>query len=256
MVPGRIEQLSVAIVCKNNRETIERTLLSVRELAGEIVAVDSGSTDGTLELLAEHGARVISSEWLGHVRTKQKALEACLREWVLCIDSDESVLPELDASIRAAMANPRAAGYSMNRQTYYRGQPLKYVWQPEWRVRLVRRTQARWTGFDPHDQLVLTSGQEARLSGVMRHDSFPTFTEHMRKQWLHATTMAQSLHAAGVRGSYVRLLASPTGAMFKQLVLKRGVLDGYAGWLAAASAATAALIKHAALIELDRTPKA
>ena len=81
----------------------------------------------------------------------------------------------------------------------------------------------------------------------------PTFTEHMRKQWHHATTMAQSLHSAGVRGSYWKLATSPPGAFIKQLVLKRGFLDGYPGWLAAASTACAALIKHAALIELDRS---
>jgi hypothetical protein len=74
----------------------------------------------------------------------------------------------------------------------------------------------------------------------------------MRKQWYHSTTMARSLHEAGVRGSYVRLVCSPMGAMFKQLVLKRGVLDGYAGWLAAASTAVGAMVKHAALIEMGR----
>lgn len=251
-----LDNLSVAIVCKNNASTIGRTLESVRDLAGEIVAVDSGSTDGTIEMLELDGARVIRSEWLGHVRTKQKALEACSREWVLCLDSDESAEPDLAASIRSALAaTPAHSGFAVNRVTYYRGSPLRHVWQPEWRTRLVKRTQAKWGGFDPHDVLDVTSGSVGRLSGWLRHDSFPTFAEHMRKQWHHATTMAQSLHAAGVRGSYLRLLTSPTGAMLKQLVLKRGFLDGYPGWLAAASTAVAAMIKHATLIELDRNGK-
>src|SRR5690606_18481587 len=79
--------LSVAIVCRNNERTIGRTLESVRGMAAEIVAVDSGSTDGTIDLLEQAGARVIRSEWLGHVKTKQMALEACSQEWVLCLDS-------------------------------------------------------------------------------------------------------------------------------------------------------------------------
>ena len=219
--------------------------------------MDSGSTDGTIGLLTQAGARVIRSEWLGHVKTKQKALEECSRDWVLCIDSDESVEPELGAIIRARLESTsglRADGVEFNRRTYYKERPLRYVWQPEWRMRLVRRGAAQWGGFDPHDQLQLLPGRAAeRIGGTLRHDSFPTFAEHMRKQWLHATTMASSLHNAGVRGSYVRLLTSPSGAMFKQLVLKRGVLDGYPGWLAAASTALAALIKHATLIELDHT---
>jgi glycosyltransferase involved in cell wall biosynthesis len=246
--------LSISIVCKDNASTIARTLDSVRDLAGEIVAIDSGSTDGTLDILRQHGAKVIASEWLGHVRTKQKALDACSLDWILCIDSDESVEPDLAAAIRAAVSVNASGvdGYAVNRRVYYRDQPLRHAWQPEWRLRLVRRAAARWGGFDPHDSLDLLTGKSpARLDGVLRHDSFPTFAEHMRKQWLHATTMAKSLHDAGARGSRTRLLLSPAGAFCKQLVIKRGFMDGYPGWLAAASTACAALIKHATLIELD-----
>lgn len=259
--------LSVAIVCRDSAATIGRTLESVRPaggggLADEIVAVDSGSTDGTIPLLESAGARIIRTEWLGHVRTKQKALEACTGDWILCLDSDESVEPDLGASIRAALAGTAGraggpgtpSGYEVNRRTYYRGRPLRHAWQPEWRLRLVRRGAAAWGGHDPHDVLALQpgAGPVARLGGHLRHDSFPTFADHLRKQWHHATTMAASLHAAGVRGSYLRLATSPPGAFLKQLILKRAFLDGYAGWLAAASTACASLIKHATLIELGR----
>ncbi|MFN7020667.1 MAG: glycosyltransferase family 2 protein [Phycisphaerales bacterium] len=250
-------RLSVAIVCRNNEGTIGRTLESVKGLADEIVAVDSGSTDGTMEMLEAAGARVIRSAWLGHIRTKQMALEACAGEWVLCVDSDESVEPELAESIRGALAGSGAgssvAGYEVNRRTYYLGRPLRHAWQPEWRVRLVRRGRAGWGGHDPHDVLsVNEGGGVARLRGVLRHDSFPTFAEHLRKQWEHSRTMAASLHAAGRHGSYVRLAVSPAGAFVKQLIVKRGFMDGYAGWLAAASTAAGALMKHAMLLELSR----
>ena len=197
---------------------------------------------------------MIRSPWLGHIKTKQKALEACSGDWVLCLDSDESLDAELAAEVRGAIASDDgASGYEVNRRTYYRGQPLKYVWQPEWRLRLIRRGTAAWSGHDPHDVLALTGrGEVARLRGHLRHDSFPTFAEHLRKQWHHASTMAASLHKAGRRGSYFRLVVSPAGAFIKQLVLKRGFMDGYAGWLAAASTAAGALMKHAVLIELSR----
>lgn len=278
MTPSPLPNLSVAIVCKDNIATIWRTIESVRDLASEIVAVDSGSTDGTIELLESRGVRVIKSDWLGHIKTKQKALEACTLEWTLCIDSDESLESTLAQGIRsiltgataidklASVSGPpgpnRIDGFEINRVTYYKGQPLRHVWQPEWRLRLVRRNTAHWRGFDPHDQLALldNNARPFRLgtggdlpTGHLRHDSFPTFSEHMRKQWSHATTMARSLHAAGVRGSYFRLIVSPPGAFIKQLVFKRGFLDGYPGWLAAASTAVAALIRHATLIELDHS---
>ncbi|MBY0263716.1 MAG: glycosyltransferase family 2 protein [Phycisphaerales bacterium] len=249
-----IPTLSVAVVCKDNQSTIGRTLESVRGLAAHIIAIDSGSTDDTIPMLEAAGATVIHSEWLGHIKTKQKAFDACSTDWILSLDSDESPEPELVASIRAALADPgNTDAFALNRRTYYQGRPLRHAWQPEWRVRLVCRGKAAWTGLDPHDVLAPASGAAVeRLAGHLRHDSFPTFSEHMRKQWHHATTMAKSLHAAGKRGSRLSLLVSPPGAFLKQLVLKRGFLDGRAGWLAAASTAMAALVKHATLLELDQ----
>lgn len=250
--------LSVAIVCKDNQQTIGRTLESVRGLAAEIVAVDSGSADRTIEILESHGARVIRQAWLGHVRTKQMALEACAGGWVLCLDSDESLQPELRTSIERALRRPEAQdarsglnGFVVNRKTHYRGRQLNHVWQPEPRLRLVRRACARWGGLDPHDKLELIQGRSEMLTGDLRHDSFATFAEHLRKQWSHASTMARSLHAVGERSSRASLLVSPPAAFLKQLVLKRGFLDGLPGWLAAASAASAALTKHAVLLELS-----
>lgn len=246
--------LSVAIVCKNNEPTIGRTLESVRGLAGEIVAVDSGSTDGTIGLLERHGARVIRSAWLGHVATKQKALDACTGDWILSLDSDESLEPDLRQSV--AWAVGREGGpdaYELNRVVYYRGRPLRHAWQPEHRVRLVRRGRARWTGLDPHDKLEPAAGASVqRLRGTLRHDSIPTFAEFLAKQAQHAATMARSLHREGRRGSVVRLCFSPPGAFLKQLVLKRAFLDGWPGWLAAASTAAGALMKHAILLEVSR----
>src|SRR5690349_21290144 len=133
--------LSVSIICKNSESTIGRTLESIAGLATEIVAVDSGSADGTIPLLERHNARIIRSPWLGYVKTKQLALDYCSGPWVLCLDSDESPLPDLAAAIRGAVEadDPQAAGYRVNRKVYYRDRPLDHVWQPEWRLRLVRK---------------------------------------------------------------------------------------------------------------------
>lgn len=248
--------LSVAIVCRDNEATIGRTLASVAGLADEVVAVDSGSRDGTLELLERSGARVIQATWRGHVATKQLALEACHGAWVLSLDSDESLEPALRDAIADALRRdePSIAGYELNRKVYYRGRPLHHVWQPEWRLRLVRRGVARWTGLDPHDVLapVERGARVERLAGTLRHDAVDSFEQFLGRQLAHARVMARSLHAAGRRGSRLRLVLSPAGAMLRQLVIKRGFLDGWPGWVAAASTAAGTLMKHAILLELDQ----
>lgn len=257
--------LSAAIVCKNNRETLERTLASLAPIVNaEILAVDSGSTDGTLELLARFNARVLRTHWRGHVATKQLALELASQtaegtprgedHWVLSIDSDESVEPELAQAIRDVIArnDPRVRGARVRRVVYYRDRPLNHVWQPEWRLRLVRTGAARWGGLDPHDKLDLLSGNSLDLPGVLRHDSIGTFGEFFEKQMVHARTMARSMAREGRRGSVLKLCTSPAGAFLKQVVLKSAWRDGWPGWLAAASTAAATLAKHAALIEITR----
>ncbi|MCK6476731.1 MAG: glycosyltransferase family 2 protein [Phycisphaerales bacterium] len=250
--------LSIAIVCKNSRSTIEPVLASVRGLASEIVAVDSGSTDGTIELLESAGARVIRTAWKGHIATKQMALELCEQPWVLSIDSDEPVLPDLAESIRAALTrdDPAVAGYRVNRKVWYLGEPLDFAWQPEWRLRLVRRGKARWGGVNPHDKLEVMpgAGRVEDLRGTLRHDSFVDMADYLTKQVAHSRVSAQSLVAEGRRGSYWRLVVSPAGAFFKQLVLRSAWRDGWRGWCAAGATAVATAMKHAILIELTRRP--
>jgi hypothetical protein len=246
--------LSVAIVCKDSEPTIGRTLGSVAGLASEIVALDSGSTDGTIGVLESHGARVERVEWRGFLKTKQAALEACVHPWVLLLDSDESPDEAMCAAIRSAIERDDASvgGYELNRMTWYAGRPLRHVWQPEWILRLVRREQGRHVGVDPHPHIEVTSGSVGRLAGTLRHDSFGSILEHLSRQVSYARDATEALSARGQRGSVARVLISPTGAMFKQIVLKSGWRDGWRGWVAAGSSASATLMKHLVLLERSR----
>lgn len=255
--------LSIPIVCCNNQSTIARTLDSVKDLAAEIVAVDSGSTDRTIEILEAAGARVIHQPWLGHVRQKQFALDHCTHPWALHLDSDESVEPQLARSIRAAIENPTADCYELNRKVYWHG-PLNHAWQPEWRLRLVRRMNdtyaARWGGHDPHDALlpIDTSKPVARLRGDLRHDSIDTIASFLAKQAAHARVSAESLAREGKRGSVMRLVFSPFLAWQRQMFIRMAWRDGWRGWVAASCTAAATLMKHAALLErtyLDKSAK-
>ncbi|GAB4549938.1 MAG: glycosyltransferase family 2 protein [Phycisphaerales bacterium] len=251
--------LSVSIVCKDNQATIGRTLASVRGLASEIVAVDSGSTDGTLDLLRGAGARVIEEPWRGFVKQKQFALEHCGQAWVLHLDSDESVTPALAGAIREAIErDPKdVGGCAINRRVWWGDHELRHAWQPEWRLRLVRNGAAKWGGYDPHDAMELTDAslRTMRLDrgAVMRHDSILTLTDFMEKQARHARVAARSYHAMGRRGSTLKMITSPVGAWCKMVLLKGAWRDGWRGMCAASVASMNAMMKHGALLELQRS---
>ncbi len=246
--------LSIAIVCKNNRASLIPVVESIRGLAAEIVAVDSGSTDGTIELLESIGARIVRTEWKGHIATKQMALELATQPWVLSIDSDEPVLPDLAASIRSALErnDPAVAGYRLIRKVWYFDEPLNHAWQPEWRLRLVRAGKAKWGGVNPHDKLDVLpgAGRVEDLSGTLRHDSFINMADYLSKQVNLSRISAESLYAEGKRGSYARLLVSPAAAFFKQIAARSAWCDGWRGWCAAGATAVATAMKHLILIEL------
>ena len=247
--------LSIVIVCKDNAGTIGRTLESVRGLGSEVVAVDSGSTDGTLDLLSAHGARVIERPWMGYVKTKQFALEQCRQPWALSLDSDESLEPTLRRAIEALdlERNDGPTGYRMNRRVFYRGRFFAHTWQPEWRLRLVRTGLYHWQGYDPHDELKpIGPGQRVEaLPGDLRHESFTGFEDLLRKHVGHARLMAQSLHVAGHRVGPAKLVISPVAAFLRQAVVRRGYKDGTRGWAAAGAMAAYTLMKYVCLLDLQ-----
>lgn len=260
MVVGR---LSFVLVCKNNEKLIGRTLETIsplaREFGGEVIALDNGSTDGTLAKLAEFGARIVPTQWMGYIKTKQAALEASRSEWTFCVDSDESLEEALVVEVRKALNSPPpgVVAFRVNRKMWYRGAWLNFAWQPEWRVRLVRRGVAIWGGIDPHDKLdVLPNmGTVADLPrwAVMRHDSMEGVATFLSRQVQHSRLSAEGIYARGGRSSHVRMVTSACGAFLKQIVLKQAFRDGWRGWVAAVCMGIASGMKHAILIELQNS---
>ncbi|MCA9293761.1 MAG: glycosyltransferase family 2 protein [Phycisphaerales bacterium] len=257
MSDAPIANLSISIVCFNSARTMPALVDSIRGLAGQVIAVDSGSTDTTVATLEAAGATVIHQPWLGYVKQKQFALDQCSGDWILHLDADEPVSPQLAASIRSAIAknDPAIGGYEVNRKVIYAGKVLEHAWQPEWRLRLVRKGAANWAGFDPHDKLELidpTRHRVERLRGTLLHDTMPSMGEFLQRQAKHAATAAESLAKTGKTTSPMKLITSPTGALFKQLILRSAWRDGWRGWAAAGASSAAAMMKHLALLERTR----
>jgi hypothetical protein len=247
--------LSVSLITFNEEINLRRCLESVRDLASEIVILDSGSTDRTGAIAAEYGARFQHSPWPGFTAQKNKSLERCSQPWVLCLDADEALSPELACSIRETLQkdDPALAGAWVNRRTWYLGAWIWHAWYPEWRLRLVRRGPALWAGRDPHPALAV-KGATRRLHGDLLHYSFRDLEDHLARTIKYARVAAAAHTAGGRPFRWHHLLGSPWAAFLKHLVLKQGFRDGWRGWLISIIRGIDVFAKYAFLLERERHP--
>ena len=252
--PGEKLPLTVAIIAFNAAAQIEPCLASVA-FAGEIVVVDSGSTDGTAEIARRHGARVETREWLGFGRQKQLAVSAARHDWVLCLDVDERVTEALARSIDAAVRGNRYRAWRMARRNRFLGRWLAHgEGYPDWSLRLFHRAHAGWSNDDVHEA-VLTTAEVGSLEGDLLHESAEDVATYIAKQNRYTTLHAQALFRQGVRASYWRLLASPLARFLKFYVLRLGFLDGGPGFAHIAIGCNNSFLKYLKLIELEKAAR-
>jgi len=244
--------LTVAIITLNAASQLGACLEGVA-FADEILLVDSGSTDDTLEVAARHGARVEIKEWLGFGRQKAYAVSMARNDWVLCLDADERVSERLARSIREAMATQRYRAYRMPRRNRFLGRWLAHgEGYPDWSLRLFHRAHASWSSDEVHEA-VLTTADVGQLEGDLLHDSAEDVTTYIGKQNRYTTLQARTLFAQGVRASYWRLLASPLVRFIKFYVVRLGFLDGGPGFAHVVIGCGNTFHKYLKLIELAKT---
>lgn len=247
--------MSVAIITKDEEANLPRLLESLKPLQpGEIIVVDSGSTDATVSTARRYGARVVETDWPGHVAQKNRALAACRQPWILSLDADEPISTELTTSLRDLLsgdAQPEKSGYEINRLTYYLGDWLRHVWSPEWRLRLVRNGAGYWTGNNPHDRLEI-DGAIGRISGDIHHYSYTGIEDHFRRSIDYARIGAAALAARGKRFRWYKMLFSPVARFIRLMIIRQGWRDGWRGWIVAWSSMFSAFLKYAFLYETER----
>ena len=246
---------SLVLITRNAGAQLRASLESAR-FANEVVVVDSGSDDDTVQIAASFGARVIDQPWLGFGPQKQFAVSRARHDWVLCLDADERVTPELAASIASALSAPDAAAYRMARCNRFLGRWLRHgEGYPDWSVRLFDRRRARWSDDVVHERVV-ADGPVATLAGDLRHESADSLDAYLVKQNRYTTLQAQRLHEQGKNASVPQLLLSPAVRFFKFYILKMGFLDGIAGLVHIAIGCGNSFVKHAKLIALERAARA
>ncbi|UCF66701.1 MAG: glycosyltransferase family 2 protein [Acidobacteriota bacterium] len=249
-------RLSVAVITHNEAGRLPALIDSVRALAGEIVIVDSGSTDGTTEIARQSGARVVVTDWPGFARQKQRALELCRGDWIFSLDADERPDEQLRRAL-AALPDPHESpygGFAVDRLTSYHGRYMRHVWSPDWIVRVVRRGAGRFNDALVHERLEV-DGPVGRLPGKLLHDSFRDLDDHLRRTIHYARLSAEQMHRRGRRFRAYQLIVRPLAAFGQRYVLKRGFLDGLAGLVVSGVIAAGTFFKYAFLAELQRTPR-
>lgn len=243
--------LTVAIITLDASAQLGACLDSVA-FAAELLVVDSGSRDDTTALAERKGARVLTAPWRGFGAQKQLAVDNAKHDWVLCVDADERVSPELGKSIAAAVAAPAAQAYRMARRNRFLGRWLNHgEGYPDWSLRLFDRRHARWSA-DPVHERVVYGGEIATLDGDLMHESAASLDQYLDKQNRYTSLQASQLHAQGSRAGTMRLVLSPALRFFKFYVLRLGFLDGVPGLLHISIGCMNSYLKYAKLIELQR----
>ncbi len=242
--------LSLVVITRNEADRIGACLDSA-PLATERLVLDCGSTDDTVAIARARGARVIETDWPGHVRQKNRGLAAARCPWILSLDADERLSTEAAASLAAALAAPGdAAGFSFARCSTWQGRPIRHGrWYPDRKVRVVRAGAGAWVGDDPHDRLAV-SGRVVRLAGDVLHDPYRSLREHLDTIDRYTRLHAASLHARGVRARWWDVAARPPLHFVDALLLRRGFLDGGRGLALAGLGASHTLLKWGRLWRL------
>jgi glycosyltransferase involved in cell wall biosynthesis len=250
-MPANRVRVSAIVVCFNEEPNIRACLESVR-WCDEIVVVDSHSMDRTRDIVRQFTDRIFVRDWPGYREQKQFALDQARFEWVLNLDADERVSPELRAEIQNELADgtPGVDGFYIPRLVYYLGRWWhRGGWYPDYRLRLFRRDKAHWGGINPHEKVII-DGRTRRLSGNLLHFTYANVREH-----LHTVNRLTDISAAEVvkqgRGiGATSLLFRPAWRFFRSLVVDRGVLEGWPGLFVAATGSFYVFLKYAKAREM------
>jgi glycosyltransferase involved in cell wall biosynthesis len=248
----RVPKVSATIITLNEAEHIGDAIDSV-SWADEIVVVDSGSTDGTVDIARTRGARVSARAWTGYVDQKNHAASLASHDWIVSLDADERVTPGLAAEIQTLLrSEPPRRGYRVPRVTLYLGRWIRTTdFYPDYQARLYDRRAGRWRGDLVHES-VHVDGGVGYLRGELQHYSFRDITDHVARINHYSTLAARQLHAAGRRATAVDVLVHPLAAFLRNYVLRRGFLDGSAGLAISILNAYSVFLKFAKLWELQR----
>jgi glycosyltransferase involved in cell wall biosynthesis len=252
-----MEKLSVVIITYNEEKNINRCIDSVKNLADEILILDSNSTDRTVTIAESMGAIVKQETFKGFIEMKNRAIQLATHDYILSLDADEALDPVLANSVQKAKEKFSARAYRMNRCTNYCGKFIRHgAWYPDRKIRLFDRRIAQWGGTNPHDKIVLQENIHFQhLRGDILHFSYYTIAEHVAQNNKFSTIAAESLFVKGKKTSLFNIVANPFWAFLQSYFIRAGIFDGLFGFVIAIQISHLTFLKHIKLYMLWKSGK-
>ena len=245
-------KLSVTVITKNEAADLGAALASVA-WADEIVVVDSHSSDTTVDVARQYTPRVVVREWPGYVDQKNHAASIASNDWILSLDADERVTPELAREIQSRLsADPRESAFRIPRVTWHLGRWVRTTdWYPDYQLRLYDRRAAAWTGRYVHEA-VTVRGATGQLAGELQHYAFRDIADHLETIDRYTTYAARQMHEAGRPAGALQIVGHPPLAFLRNYLARGGIRDGLPGFIISALNAYYVFLKFAKLWELQQ----
>lgn len=243
------EKITVLVPCFNEEHNIRECLQSVA-WADEIFVVDSGSTDRTRDIAAEFTSRLVVHEYVNSATQKNWAIPQASHPWVMVVDADERVTPELRDAILRMLENPGGmAAFRIQRRTVFFGRPIRHCgWERESLTRVFLRDKGRYEDLEVHADMII-DGAVGALDGILHHDTYQSMEAYLEKFGRYTTWSSNDLQKKGRRASWSNLALRPLFRFLKMFVLRRGFLEGKHGFVLCALAAMSVFMKYAKLWE-------
>jgi len=244
-------KISAVVITRNEEANIEAALLSLEDIASEIIVVDSHSTDRTVKLARKHTDKVYERAWTNFADQKNFGNSLASHPWILSLDADERLSPELRDELKEILDDePACAAFSMPRRVFYLGRWIKHSgWYPDRKVRLFRKDRARWEGSYLHESLAV-SGEVRKLKGNILHFTYRNIADHLARINRFSDLGAQKLYAEKKKCRWHHLLLQPFGRFVKSYVFKRGFQDGFAGLVISVLNGYSIFVRYAKLREI------
>lgn len=253
-----MQPISAVIITLNEEKKIGRCIDSLQKVADEVVVVDSLSEDKTKEICLEKGVRFIEHPFEGYIEQKNYALGCATYDYVLSLDADEALSEELSNSIlREKESGLTAAGYTMNRLTFFAGKPIRHSgWYPDRKLRLFNKTEGRWQGLNPHDEFKFFKTLKTKhLQGDLLHYSFDIEEDYLQQSDRFAGLSAEAYFQNDIKSSFFKRTVNPAFRFIRDYFFKKGVLHGRTGFKISLYNARATRLKYEYLHQLQKTGK-